>query len=220
MYSRTTFFIQTYRGHEVAPRPETLPREVTLAPQEVSSYRNCAFPLHEAHHTRHRKLRWNADAHVDVIAFKCPFQDATFLLLRQLVKNLSQMPPNRPVDFFRRYLGIKTTWYLQSYRVCDSFRSFSLSPPCLEVGAFQGGLCYYCLTRSNLCESPRQSRGFTCDNYDPGKCRAAPSARVASRNTGHESSPFLVEMFHGSGSFKQRSSSTYSFSRSRSSVHA
>ena len=42
------FFIQTYRGHEVAPRPETLPREVTLAPQEVSSYRNCAFPLHEA----------------------------------------------------------------------------------------------------------------------------------------------------------------------------
>ncbi len=35
----------------------------------------------------------------------------------------------------------------------------------MEVGAFQGGLCYYCLTRSNLCESPRQSRGFTCDNY-------------------------------------------------------
>ena len=34
----------------------------------------------------------------------------------------------------------------------------------MEVGAFQGGLCYYCLTRSNLCESPRQSRGFTCDN--------------------------------------------------------
>ena len=26
------------------------------------------------------------------------------------------------------------------------------------------GLCYYCLTRSNLCESPRQSRGFTCDS--------------------------------------------------------
>ena len=47
----------------------------------------------------------------------------------------------------------------------QGFRSFSLSPPCLEVGAFQGGLCYYCLTRSNLCESPRQSRGFTCDNY-------------------------------------------------------
>ena len=36
----------------------------------------------------------------------------------------------------------------------------------MEVGAFQGGLSYYCLTRSNLWESPRQSRGFTCDNYD------------------------------------------------------
>ena len=35
----------------------------------------------------------------------------------------------------------------------------------MEVGAFQGGLSYYCLTRSNLWESPRQSRGFTCDNY-------------------------------------------------------
>ena len=68
-------------------------REVTLAPQEVSSYRNCAFPLHEAHHTQHRKLRWNANAHVDVTALQMPFQDATFLLLRQLVKNLSQMSP-------------------------------------------------------------------------------------------------------------------------------
>ena len=35
----------------------------------------------------------------------------------------------------------------------------------MEVGAFQGGLSYYCLTRSNLWESPRQSRGFTCDNH-------------------------------------------------------
>ena len=47
-------------------------------PQEVSSYRNCAFPLHEAHHTRHRKLRWNADAHVDVIALQMPLPRCDF----------------------------------------------------------------------------------------------------------------------------------------------
>ena len=35
------------------------------------------------------------------------FQDATFLLLRQLVKNLSQMPPNRPVDFLPSVFGNK-----------------------------------------------------------------------------------------------------------------
>ena len=110
--------------------------------------------------------------HMDVIALQMPFQDATFLLLRQLVKNLSQMPPNRPVDFLPSVFGDKDNMVFAVVpRICSrtacaiGFRSFSLSPPCLEVGAFQGGLCYYCLTRSNLCESPRQSRGFTCDNY-------------------------------------------------------
>ena len=103
---------------------------------------------------------------MDVIALQMPFQDATFLLLRQLVKNLSQMPPNRPVDFLPSVFGDKDNMVFCSRTACAiGFRSFSLSPPCLEVGAFQGGLCYYCLTRSNLCESPRQSRGLTCDNY-------------------------------------------------------
>ncbi len=53
---------------------------------------------------------------------------------------------------------------IREYRTIVDPRSRVVHPPCLEVGAFQGGLCYYCLTRSNLCESPRQSRGFTCDN--------------------------------------------------------
>ena len=59
---------------------------------------------------RATELGWpreNADAHVDVTALQMPFQDATFFLLRQLVKNLSQMPPNRPVDFLPSVFGDK-----------------------------------------------------------------------------------------------------------------
>ena len=78
-----------------------------LEPNIHAGTKYLRFLLDRYFKDRHRKLRWNADAHVDVTALQMPFQDATFLLLRQLVKNLSQMPPNRPVDFLPSVFGDK-----------------------------------------------------------------------------------------------------------------
>ena len=45
------------------------------------------------------------------------------------------------------------------------FGSLSLSPPCSEVVASKEDSLIYRSSRSNLCESPRLSRGFTYGNY-------------------------------------------------------
>jgi len=60
-------FVQTHSGNIVPAAPEAFPGEIPLSRREVSCDLNRSLAFDEADHTRHRKLGWDAHAHVDVI---------------------------------------------------------------------------------------------------------------------------------------------------------
>jgi hypothetical protein len=87
----------SYRRCRVAACPEGLATEVSFLPSQPG-HRNCTLALQESDHRRHRVLRRYLDTHRQVVRHQVSFYDPTFLLLRQGMENLAQLPAYRTID--------------------------------------------------------------------------------------------------------------------------
>src|SRR5918995_3459476 len=88
----------------VAPGPEMLAREISFLAAQPGN-RNRTLPFKKPDHRRYRVLGRNGDAHVYMVWHEMPFQNLAFLLPRQRMENLPQMPARLPEDCFPPPLG-------------------------------------------------------------------------------------------------------------------
>src|SRR5215469_14153652 len=101
-------------GDRVATGPEVLAREILFAATQ-SSHGDRALPLQEPDDRGHRVLRRNRNAHVHMVRLQMSFEDLAFLLPARAWKISPSCWRTFPNTTFRRRLGMKTTWYLQSH---------------------------------------------------------------------------------------------------------
>jgi hypothetical protein len=74
-----------------------LASEVSLSTgQARDSDRALAFQ--KSDHRRHRVLRWNRDAHVNMVWHQVPLDDLTLILFGQGVEDWAQLPPRLAED--------------------------------------------------------------------------------------------------------------------------
>jgi hypothetical protein len=59
-----------------------------------------ALPFQEAEDKRHALLRWNAQAHVNVVGHRMPFQHLNATLTTQIPQDGSDLPPQPSVEDF------------------------------------------------------------------------------------------------------------------------
>ena len=72
----------------VPPSPKMLPCEIALLAAKLPSHGNGALPFEKTNHRSYRVLRGTRDTHMNMIRKQMPFQNLTFFLLRQRMKNL------------------------------------------------------------------------------------------------------------------------------------
>src|SRR5664280_1588683 len=90
--------VPPHRGHEVSPRPETLPPKILLPSSVHSCQVNRTLPFDKPDHLRHGVLGRDRNHHVYVIRQQMPFLNPAFLLLRQFAEHLSQILPQFPIQ--------------------------------------------------------------------------------------------------------------------------
>lgn len=66
--------------------------KVLLSPAKLARNLNRTLPLQVPDHVRHRVLRRNADAHMNVIVHQVTFDNFRFLVGGQFVEQLAQVP--------------------------------------------------------------------------------------------------------------------------------
>src|SRR6266851_2099908 len=86
-------FVSTYGRDEVSSCPEVLPHKISLLLSVYTGQMDRALALDETDHLRNRIFRWDGNRHVNVVGHQVPLFDPTLLLLRQLPKHLSEVPP-------------------------------------------------------------------------------------------------------------------------------
>jgi len=89
--------LKSYRGHRVAAGPEMLSREVSLLSAQ-SGDRYGALPLQKPDHRRDWVLGRNRHTYVHMVWHQVSFQNLTFLLLGQPVKDRAQLAPDLAKD--------------------------------------------------------------------------------------------------------------------------
>ncbi len=72
--------VQSNRRNKIASRPKMLTGKVLLSPAKPARNLNRALPLQVPDHVRHRVLRRNADAYMNVIAHQMTFDNLRFLV--------------------------------------------------------------------------------------------------------------------------------------------
>ena len=83
--------------YSVAAGPEMLAREVSLFTEQA---RDCdrALAFQKSDHGRHRVLRWNRDAHVNMVWHQVPLDDLALLLFSQGMEDCAQLPTRLAKD--------------------------------------------------------------------------------------------------------------------------
>ena len=93
-----------------------LAREIPFLAAQAGN-RNRTLPFEKPDHRRYRVLGRNRDAHVHIVRHEMPFQNLAFLLPRQRMENLPQMPARLPEDGFPPPLGYEHNMVLSL--VCE-----------------------------------------------------------------------------------------------------
>ena len=96
--------LEPYSGHRVAASPEVFAGEVPLLSGKPCDG-NRTLPFQETDHRGDWMLRWNRDAHVDVVRHEVPLHDLAFLLFRQSVEDRAQLAADIPKDCFPPSFG-------------------------------------------------------------------------------------------------------------------
>src|SRR5262245_2800163 len=95
-----TLELEPDRGYCIAARPEVLTCEISLLLLHSSSNNQSTLSFQKSNHRRHGMLGWNLNTHMDVIRQQVPLNNATLFLAGQVVKYLSQHPPQFSIHRF------------------------------------------------------------------------------------------------------------------------
>jgi hypothetical protein len=81
-----------------------MPHEVAATLPEVPRDMDCALPLDEPDHLRHRVFWRDRDHHMNVVGHQMPFLDLALLLTSETSKHVSQFAPDLPVELLSAVL--------------------------------------------------------------------------------------------------------------------
>ena len=83
--------------YSVTAGPEMLAREVSFLAGQASDS-DGTLPFQKSDHRRHRVLRWNRDAHVNMVWHQVPLDDLALLLFSQGMEDCAQLPTRLAKD--------------------------------------------------------------------------------------------------------------------------
>ena len=83
--------VRTDGRYGVTASPEMLAREISLFTGQASDC-DGTLPFQKSDYRRHRVLRWNRDAHVNMVWHQVPLNDLALLLFSQRMENCAQLP--------------------------------------------------------------------------------------------------------------------------------
>src|ERR1700674_365987 len=83
--------------YSVTAGPEMLAGEVSLFTGQAGDG-DGTFPFQKSDHRRHRVLRWNRDAHVNMVWHQVSLNDLALLLFGQGVEDCAQLPTRLAKD--------------------------------------------------------------------------------------------------------------------------